>query len=130
MKEKILVCVTVQEGCVGLIRSGHDLALAAGADMHVLHVSENKSMLGSPENAAILNTLFSLAREAEAEMSILYDRDVAGAIARHAKQLGAGTLILGPNRTGLTDRVRALLPPEVRLINSEGPSNETQEKPF
>ncbi len=119
MKEKILVCVTVQEGCVRLIRSGHDLALATGADMHVLHVSKNKSLLGSPGNAAILNTLFSLAHEAEAEMSILYDQDVAAAIARHAKQLGAGILILGPDRTGLTGRIRALLPPEVQIRNSE-----------
>ena len=119
MKGKILVCVTVQEGCVRLIRSGHDLALAAGAELHVLHVSENKSLLGSPENAAILNTLFSLTHEAEAEMSILYDRDVAAAIARHAKQLGAGMLILGPDRTGLTDRIRVLLPPDVQVKNSE-----------
>lgn len=120
MNGKILVCVTVQEGCVELIRRGHDLALASGAEVHVLHVSENKSLLGSPENAAILNTLMSLAREAEAEMSILYERDVAEAIARYARQLGAETLVLGPDRTGLTGRLRALLPEGTALLNIGG----------
>lgn len=119
MREKILVCVTVQEGCVRLIRHGHDLALSAGAELHVLHVSENKNVLGAPENAAILNTLFSLAHETEAEMSILYEKDVAAAIARYAGQLNAGTLILGPDRTGLTGRLRQLLPEGIVIQNLE-----------
>ncbi|MBR1584054.1 MAG: universal stress protein [Clostridia bacterium] len=116
MNEKILVCVTVQQGCVRLIRAGSDLALKTGAELHVLHVSENKSLLGSGESAEILNTLMSLAREAEAEMTILQDRDVVGAIARHAGQLGAATLILGPNRTGLKERLKAVLPEGIELI--------------
>ena len=102
-----------------LIREGHDLALQTGADLHVLHVSASKSLLSSPENAAILNTLFSLAREADADMSILYDQDVPGAIARHVKQLGASVLILGPDRTGLTGRLKALLPEDITLKNME-----------
>ena len=109
MNKKILVCVTVQQGCVRLIRQGHDLALATGAELHVLHVSENKSLLGKPENAAVLDTLFSLTREAEAEMSVLYDADAAAAIARHAGQLGASVLILGADHTGLIGRLRPLL---------------------
>lgn len=119
MNEKrcILVCVTVQQGCVALIRRGHDLALQTGAELHVLHVSANRQLLSHPENAAILNTLFSLAHEAEAEMSILYGGNVADAIVRHARMLGANTLILGPDRTGLTGQVRALLPDEITLMN-------------
>ena len=120
-KKCILVCVTVQQGCVELIRRGQDQALKNGADMHVLHVSDNKSLMSRPDSAAILDTLFSLAREAEAEMSILYERDVAGAIARHARDLGADTLILGPDRTGLTARVRAQLPEETELISVSNP---------
>ncbi len=118
MNGKILVCVTVQEGCVRLIRRGHDLALEKNAELLVLHVSDNKSLLGTPQNAAILDTLMSLAREAEAEMSILYEQDVASAIARYARQQGVQTLILGPDRSGLTSRVRALLPEDTAVLNT------------
>ena len=121
MKEKkcILVCVTVQQGCVRLIRQGHDLALKNGAELHVMHVSANKNVLGTPENAAILDTLFSLAHEADADMDILYDQEVAPAIARHALQLHADTLIMGPDQTGTIGRVRALLPEDIQLISTE-----------
>ena len=117
--EKILVCVTVQEECVRLIRFGHDLALKNQAELHVLHVSQDKSLLGTPENAAVLNTLMSLAREAEAEMCILYEPDATAAIARYARELGAKALILGPNRTQVTARVKALLPEGVTVTNIE-----------
>jgi K+-sensing histidine kinase KdpD len=117
--EKILVCVTVQEECVRLIRFGHDLALKNQAELHVLHVSQDKAMLGTPENAAVLNTLMSLAREAEAEMCILCEPDAAAAIARYAGELGAKELILGPNRTQVTARVKALLPEGVAVTNVE-----------
>ena len=119
MEGKILVCVTVQEGCVRQIRFGHDLALSRGAAMHVLHVSESKNALHTLENTAVLNTLFSLAHEAEAEMSVLYEKDSAAAIARYAAQLGADTLILGPDRTGFTARLRQLLPEGIEVQNLE-----------
>ena len=118
MEKCILVCVTVQRGCVELIRRGHEMALQTGAELHVLHVSGSKTLPGQKENAEILDMLFSLARETDAEMSVLYEeRDVAAAIARQAKELGATTLILGQNRTGIVEKVRLLLPEGTALIS-------------
>ncbi len=115
--EKILVCVTMQEECVRLIRHGQDMALKTQSELHVLHVSESKSRLGAPENAAVLNTLMSLARESDAEMCIRCESDPAAAIARYARELGAKTLILGPDRTQVTSRVKALVPEGVTVTN-------------
>ena len=64
-KKCILVCVTVQRGCVELIRQGHDLALQTGAELHVLHVSGNKKLLGHPENAEILHHINLKIRKGE-----------------------------------------------------------------
>lgn len=112
----VLVCVTMQKDCARLIRRGREEAEATGAELRVLHVSARKSQ--PQEDAAILNELFSLAHEAEAEMNILYEEDVPAAIARYARECGADALVLGPDRSGNAGRVRALLPDTVRIINA------------
>ena len=82
----VLACVTVQKGCAELIRRGRALAQEMDVPLRVLHVSQAKNILGSPDSAAILNELFSLALEADAEMNILYEENVAAAIARYARE--------------------------------------------
>ena len=113
----VLVCVTAQKNCAALIRKGSGLARENGVPLRVLHVSEGKSILNSPDSASVLNELFSLAHEAEAEMNILYDQDVPAAIARYARECGASVLVLGPDRSGTAGRVRTLLPESMTVVN-------------
>lgn len=115
----ILVCVTAQKDCARLIRRGEALARKTHAPLHVLHVSSGKGAASHPDAAMILNELFSLAHEAEADMNILYEQDVAPAIARYARSCGAGALVLGPDRTGVPAQLRQLLPSDVQLIVEE-----------
>ncbi|MBR3018909.1 MAG: universal stress protein [Clostridia bacterium] len=118
-KHCVLACVTVQKDCARLIRRGQELAREAGIPLRVLHVCLGKNMLSSPDTAAILDELFSLAHEADAEMSVLYEIDVPAAIAGYAAEYGADTLVLGPDRSGTASRVRALLPAEIKIVREE-----------
>lgn len=111
----VLACVTVQKNCAGIIRRGQALAEEKGIPLRVLHVSQAANLLGSPDSAAILNELFSLAHEADAEMNILYEQDVPAAIARYAKTCGAQVLVLGPDRSGTAGKVKALLPDTIAV---------------
>ena len=113
-----LVCVTVQKHCGALIRRGKEIAREQGAPLRVLHVSGGKNALGSPENAVILDELFSLAHEADAEMNVLHDPDVPAAIVRYAVSCGAETLVLGPDRSGTAGRVMALLPEGIQAVRA------------
>ena len=113
----VLACVTAQKDCAALIRKGHTLAREKDVPLRVLHVSQAKNIMGSQDSAAILNELFSLAHEADAEMNILYEENVAAAIARYAGECGASVLVLGPDRSGTAGRVRALLPDNVMIVN-------------
>lgn len=115
----VLACVTVQKNCARLIRRGQALAKEAEIPLRVLHVSKANNILGSPDTAAILNELFSLAHEADAEMNILYEQDVPAAIARYAEECGATTLVLGPDRTGTASRVKRLLPETIQILVEE-----------
>ena len=112
----LLACVTVQQDCARLIRLGSAKARESGLPLRVLHVSQGKNAPGSPDTAAILNELFCLAREAEAEMNVVYEQDVPAAIARLAAEWNASVLVLGPDRSGTTSRVRRLLPEEMQVI--------------
>ncbi|MBR6186252.1 MAG: hypothetical protein IKQ41_08310 [Clostridia bacterium] len=119
MSEKncVLVCVTVQKDCERLIRRGQALALEEKLPLRVLHVSQGKNVLGSPDSAGILNELFSLAHEVNAEMNILYEQDVPAAIVRYAARYGASILVLGPDRSGNVGRVKSLIPPDIRIVS-------------
>ena len=61
-------------------------------------------------SVTILDELFSLAHEAEAEMNIVYEQDVPAANARCAEEWGASALVLGLDRSGTAGRVKRLLP--------------------
>ncbi len=115
----VLACVTVQKDCARLIRQGSAIAREKGVPLRVLHVSQGKNLLGSPDAAGILNELFSLAHEAEAEMNIVYEQDVAAAIARCAVEWGAAALVLGPDRSGTAGRVKRLVPEEIQIVMME-----------
>lgn len=112
----VLVCVTIQKECGKLIETGKKAALEAALPLKVLHVSAGGNLLGNPDAAEAMNYLFSLAREAEAEMNILYENDAPAAIVRYAQKECARTLILGENRSGFATHLRQLLPESTRII--------------
>lgn len=111
----VLACVTAQKDCARLIRRGSVLARESGEPLRVLHVREGRNMPGGSETGDILNELFSLAHEAEAEMTMVCERDVPAAIVRCAGEWGAETLVLGRDMSGTASRVRQLLPPEIQM---------------
>ena len=83
----------------------------------MLHVSKG-AFPGKGENAEILNDLFSLAHDAEAEMHILYDQNVSVAIAHYARQENAQAVVLGRNENGAVDEIRMLLP-TVQIVETQ-----------
>ena len=106
----ILVCVTVQKECERLIRRGQRESQAHRLPLHIIHVNTGKTYLGNPDTAEALNHLYALAREAEADMNILYNTDVIDAITRYAKEHNARQLILGADRSGIFQQLSLLLP--------------------
>ena len=112
----VLACVTAQKDCARLIRKGSEMARENGLPLRVMHVSQGKNIFGSPDSAAILDELFSLAHEVEAEMNIVYEQDVPAAIARCAAEWGASVLVLGPDRSGTAGRVKRLLAEGIQVV--------------
>lgn len=106
----ILVCVTVQKECERLIKRGRAEAQAHHLPLHIIHINTGKNYLGNPDAAEALNHLYALAREADAEMNILYSTDVVQAIVNYAKQQNARAIILGTDRSGIVHQLSMLLP--------------------
>jgi len=118
-KSCILVCVTVQKECDRLIHWGKKQADETGLPLHVLHISSDKNLLSVPGAGDILNKLFSLAHEANAEMNILYDPDAPAAIARYVMEQHAQMLIMGPDKSGFSRRLSQLLPEGTQFLHLE-----------
>ncbi len=101
MNHGILVCVTVQKECEHLIREGERLARERKEPLAVLHVSTPRQQ--STENrAATLNLLYSLTREAGADMETVEARSPEEAILSRSRA-GQFSLVLlgqGPGHIG------------------------------
>ncbi len=92
----IMVCVTGQLTCERLIRAGAALAEKERAELSVVHVSrKGQNFLGSPAEGEALEYLFSISKEYGADMALLRDDDTVGALAAHAKRIGATHIVVG-----------------------------------
>ena len=112
----VLVLVTVQKECGRLIRHGKAVADEQGWPLHVLHVAAGKNLLGNPDAAAALNHLFSLAHEVDGEMNILYESNALTAIARYAREHHARIVVAGPDKSGFSSALQAVLPEQTQLV--------------
>ncbi len=110
MSASILVCVTAQKECAELINRGHVLSLERGLPLHVLHISESRATQTAKESAEILNELFQLAHESEADMEVLYENDVLKAICRYARDTGVTTVVVGQGKSGHIRDLPLMLP--------------------
>ncbi len=122
MEESILVCVTVQKECERLILAGKRLADSARIPLKVLHVAESPAQaLGSPDAQEALNHLYALSRDTGAEMTILYNPDVRGAIVDYARQVHAVCVVVGSSKEdgwAMAEALEELLDDNVTIMRA------------
>ena len=122
MTGTILVCVTVQKECERLIMAGRRLADSGGNKLKVLHVAEpDAPPLGNPDAREALNSLYALARQTGAEMTVLYNADVRSAIVDYAHQVHAVCLVVGSDRQGawgMAEALEELLDDNVTIVRA------------
>lgn len=120
--ETVLVCVTVQRECERLILAGKRLADSAHLPLHVLHVAASDAApLGNPDVEQALNGLYALARQAGAEMTLLYHADVRAAIVDYARQVHAVCVVVGSDKQGgwaMAEALEDLLEDSVTIMRA------------
>lgn len=117
MSASVLVCVTAQKECARLIRRGRLIALERGLPLFVLHIAEAHSPQSAGDSGEILNELFHLAHECDAEMEVLYETDVMSAICRYARDISAQAVVVGQGKSGHFCDLPLMLP-ECEIIVS------------
>ena len=94
--ETVLACVTDQMNSERLIRRGREEADRLGAQLLVLHVRTAQStMMGNPDVPSALNSLYALARGADAEMEIILSWDVEDTIVSYAREHRVTLAVVG-----------------------------------
>lgn len=108
MKDKscVLVCVTPQSECERLIKSGALLAKEKGVALEVLSVFHEKD--GFCPNPAVLEELYSCAKEKNAQMSVYFNDSPAIVAAVHAKKKGAVDIVVGFPKERSTQFISAM----------------------
>jgi K+-sensing histidine kinase KdpD len=118
---QVLVCVTVQKSCQQLIEYGARVAREQGLGLSVLHVAGlTGNFLGNPVEGEALEKLYEISSAHDAEMTVRRSADVAQEIIAFARQVSAGTIVMGQSRSSgrdLPGQLRALLPGvDVRVL--------------
>lgn len=88
---KTVVCITDQRKCDRIIRAGKALADMTKTELAVINVVRPDYCYDSGS----IEYLFSVSRENEAEMVLLYSEDVAKAIIRYIKDNSVANLLTG-----------------------------------
>ena len=90
-KAKTLVCVTDQKQCDRIINSGRLLADLTGTDLVVITVAKPDV----PQDPQSMEYLFSVAKNKDAEMSVLFSSDVSKAIIKFIKENKINNVLTG-----------------------------------
>lgn len=102
-RTKTLVCVTDQRNCDRIIKAGRQIAQLTDSDLAVLSVA----LPNRAQDPQSIEYLFSVSKENDAEMAILFGNDVAKTIIQYIKSNKVSYLLTGVPQQG--DSVTARL---------------------
>lgn len=80
MKEKVLVCITIQENSRRLISEGSALAQSTEAPLHILHIRKGETIFDNPESSNLLENLFDYGSELGGEVHFLCSNNITQTI--------------------------------------------------
>ncbi|MDD3243981.1 MAG: universal stress protein UspA [Eubacteriales bacterium] len=95
-KRCVMVCVTRQLSCERLIREGAALSSQLGLQLlvvHVVHPEDN--FLGNPHEGEALDYLFNIAKEYDAQISLIKHNDVLDSLTGYARDHHAAYIVTG-----------------------------------
>ena len=120
-KSTVLVCVTDQLSCGRLILAGVQIAQEHNAKVQVLSVLPEGII--SENTATVMQDLFEIAGDADAEMNFYFNDSPALTAAVHARKNGATHIISGVPGVGsnlFIETLKGLLPEvSLTLVNNE-----------
>jgi K+-sensing histidine kinase KdpD len=110
-KKAVLVCVTGQHDCDRLIHTGKYIAEKRGVPLQVLSIQS--AGLGTRKECEELEYLRQVSKEADAEMTVYFNKEAAYTAAAFAQQVGAVHIVTGMaenTSNGFIDVLHSLLP--------------------
>lgn len=97
-KPSILACVTSQIECDRIIEEAKEIADAQDCELRVLSVLNPSVNLA--EISGVIEHLYTTAKNAGADMTILFNNDAAGAVAQFVKANNAEHIVTGMHDGG------------------------------
>ena len=76
MKNKVLVCITIQENSRRLITEGFNLAESLNASLHILHIRKGRTIFDNSESSKLLEKLFTYGSELGGEVHFLCSENI------------------------------------------------------
>ncbi|WP_132283387.1 hypothetical protein [Natranaerovirga hydrolytica] len=119
MKEKILVCITIQENSLKLIEEGARLASDINGELHILYVEKGMSIFDQEGAINTLERLFELGKELGGEIHFYSDQNITGRIINVVEALNITQLLVGQT---MENKISRLLKKDLnnKLINKLG----------
>ena len=81
MKNKVLVCITIQENSRRLISEGFNLSKILNAPLHILHIRKGETVFDNADSSKLLEDLFAYGSELGGEVHFLCSKNIPQTIA-------------------------------------------------
>ena len=105
MKNKVLVCITIQENSRRLITEGHNKAQSLDAPLHLLHIRKGDTVFDNADSSNLLEDLFAFGGELGGEVHFLCSNHIPNTITEFITNNKITHLIMGaaPTTAHLTE---------------------------
>jgi K+-sensing histidine kinase KdpD len=112
---RVLVCVTGQKSCVGLIQEGARIAGELEGTVSVVHVAaQGANFLGNPKEGEALEYLYRAAEEVGADMAVIRADDALDTLVTYTQEQQADCMVVGTGRgrqgNDFAEKLRLRLP--------------------
>lgn len=99
--KNVMVCVTQQKTCERLITAGHEKIKKGKDNLYIINVvNEKDSFLHHSNESQALEYLFTVSRDAGADLTVIRAKDIIGAMADFAHENEITHVILGASPDG------------------------------
>ena len=113
LQPSVMVLVSMQKLCARLIRTGAAIALRKNRPLKVVHVTTSEpTQADRAMDGQVLNYLYALANEVNAEMCVLTAKVAVTAMVKYAQEYNVKQIVMGhgENAQGIAQTLSSFLP--------------------
>jgi K+-sensing histidine kinase KdpD len=95
IKEKVLVCIIIQENSKRLIDKAVNISQQLNGELHIVHIEKGMSIFSNPTSVIMLENLFNYGKIQGGEVHFISDDDIPKCMVRIIEEMAITRVVIG-----------------------------------